>query len=164
MLDPFTALSVAATVVQFVDFGVRLVSEGVELYESGSLAKNDQLELITKDLTRLTKNIVTAPTYALIHSEDETSLKEIAAVCQSIGEELITQLGSLRVQQSGNAFENALESFRKSLRSARKKGKIRSIESRLKKVQDQVKINVLAILRLVILHLNIILAYADSNQ
>ena len=53
MMDPLAALSVAAAVIQFVDFGLTLTSEGVELYESGSLAENDELELITIDLSIL---------------------------------------------------------------------------------------------------------------
>jgi hypothetical protein len=150
MMDPLAALSVAAAVIQFVDFGLTLMSEGVELYESGSLAENDELELITRDLTRLTEDIVAAPTNALNYSEDEASLKKLSTTCQGIGEELLTQLESLRVQASRNNVKQGLESFRKSLRSARKKRKIQSIESRLKRVQDQVKMNILNLLRCVI--------------
>ncbi|KAF8846688.1 hypothetical protein BDZ45DRAFT_755757 [Acephala macrosclerotiorum] len=116
MMDPLAALSIAAAVIQFVDFGLTLVSEGVEFYESGSLAKNDELELITKDLTRLTHD------------------------------KLLPQ--SLRVQPSGNQFKHGLESFRKSLRSTMKKGKIQSIDNRLERVQGQVKMNILNLLTL----------------
>jgi altronate dehydratase len=106
--------------------------------------------LITRDLTSLAEDIVAAPTHALNSAEDEASLKKLASTCQGIGEELPTQLESLRVQPSRNNVKHGLESFRKSLRSARKKGKIQSIDNRLKRVQDQVKINILNLLRFVI--------------
>ena len=35
MLDPLTAVGLAGTVVQFVDFSTKLVSHSVELYEKG---------------------------------------------------------------------------------------------------------------------------------
>lgn len=37
MLDPLTAVGLAGTVVQFVDFSTKLVSHSVELYEKGKL-------------------------------------------------------------------------------------------------------------------------------
>jgi hypothetical protein len=41
-MDPLTALSVAACVVQFVDYGTKLLSKGRELYKSadGALWEN----------------------------------------------------------------------------------------------------------------------------
>jgi hypothetical protein len=47
-MNPFTALSPAGNVVQFVDFGIRLVSRGSELYTlaTGSLTANDEIELL----------------------------------------------------------------------------------------------------------------------
>ena len=43
-----------------VDFGIKLICEGVQPYEKGSLQSNDGIELITDDLTRLTEDIVTS--------------------------------------------------------------------------------------------------------
>ncbi len=50
MLDPFTALSLASSVIQFVDFGVKLLNESAELYHPGSLLKHEDFETITNDL------------------------------------------------------------------------------------------------------------------
>jgi hypothetical protein len=43
MLDPITALGVAGNVVQFVDFGFRLVSNSIELYRDRNLIQHAQL-------------------------------------------------------------------------------------------------------------------------
>lgn len=152
MLDPLTALSVASSVVQFVDFGVKLVSDGAELYEKGQLGDNDELELITRDLTRLTGDVVTSTQPGQTHggetpSKDEYALRELATTCKDIGEQLLDLLESLKVQKSGKILEDGLASFRKALRSAKKKGQIQNIEKRLKKMRDQLNMNILALLR-----------------
>ncbi|KAF8850252.1 hypothetical protein BDZ45DRAFT_197585 [Acephala macrosclerotiorum] len=124
MLDPLTALSVASSVVQFVDFGIKLVSDGVELYEKGRLGNNDELELITKDLTRLTEDIATSTQSEQTHSgkppsKDEYALRELATSCKETGEQLLDLLESLKVQKSGKMLEDGVASFRKALQSAR---------------------------------------------
>jgi hypothetical protein len=43
MLDPITALGVAGNVVQVVDFGFKLVTNGIELYRHRSLIHHQQL-------------------------------------------------------------------------------------------------------------------------
>jgi hypothetical protein len=51
-MDPITALGVAGTIVQFVDFGIRVVSKSNKIYHSGdgSLAENYDLEKVANDL------------------------------------------------------------------------------------------------------------------
>lgn len=55
-MDPLSALSVAAAVVQFVDYGTRLVSKTRELYKStqGALTTNIELEAASKRVQYLT--------------------------------------------------------------------------------------------------------------
>jgi hypothetical protein len=45
-VDPFTALSLAASVVQFVDFGTRTASKIAELYNSASGLTENQKEIL----------------------------------------------------------------------------------------------------------------------
>jgi hypothetical protein len=54
-MDPLSALSLAGNIVQFVDFGLKLLSGAVELYKSpsGTLAAHHELELVTTDLSAL---------------------------------------------------------------------------------------------------------------
>ena len=63
MLDPFTALSLASGVVQFVDFSSKLISEGQELYKSaeGALTENTELKSVTVDLNHLCEKLVVDP-------------------------------------------------------------------------------------------------------
>ena len=52
-MDPFSALGLASNVVQFMEFGTKLISASLELYNSkdGTSSPNSELGIITKDLT-----------------------------------------------------------------------------------------------------------------
>jgi hypothetical protein len=54
-LGPLTALSLAGTIAQFVEFRSKLVSRSQELYSSanGSLSVNEELNLVTETLLKL---------------------------------------------------------------------------------------------------------------
>ena len=56
-LDPLSALSVAASVVQFLDFGNKIVSKGIQAYKSndGALIENAEIEEATQRLAQLSK-------------------------------------------------------------------------------------------------------------
>ena len=52
-MEALVALGLAANVVQFVDFGCRLVSKSREIRRSGSLSQHVNLDLIANDLENL---------------------------------------------------------------------------------------------------------------
>jgi hypothetical protein len=60
VLDPLTALSVAGTIVQFVNFGTRILSRSRQLYHStkGALAQDEEFDFITTHLIKLTAKLV----------------------------------------------------------------------------------------------------------
>jgi hypothetical protein len=84
MLDPLTALGVAGTIVQFVDFTVKLMSKSHELYKStdGALVGNKDLEAIAANLNRLTERLRTdmnrhlLPPVKAIKLRDDVSSKQ----------------------------------------------------------------------------------------
>lgn len=52
VMDPITAIRIAGSIVQFVDFGLKVVSKGNHIYRSGdgSLSEDHDPEVLTKDL------------------------------------------------------------------------------------------------------------------
>jgi hypothetical protein len=54
-MNPLSALSLAGTIIQFVDFGRKLLGGAVDIYRSASrsLAVNDEIELEATDLKEL---------------------------------------------------------------------------------------------------------------
>ncbi|RDW63383.1 hypothetical protein BP6252_10928 [Coleophoma cylindrospora] len=60
MLDPFTSLSLAATLCQFIDFGSKLVKGTYEIYESleGQTKENEELDQRAENLGALSSSFV----------------------------------------------------------------------------------------------------------
>jgi hypothetical protein len=59
LLDPLSALSLTSTVVRFVDFTSKILTKGLEIYSStsGALPVNDELEIISNDLLKVTDRL-----------------------------------------------------------------------------------------------------------
>lgn len=106
-MDPLTALSVAGTIIQFVDFGSKLLTHSVELYRSsrGSLKVHDELELVTGDLRSVVIKLKGAseppPETDRPLTEDERQSEDFRKICDEatrIAEELLNKLSSIRVK------------------------------------------------------------------
>jgi hypothetical protein len=144
MLDPLSSLNLASTVVQFIDFGWKLAAEGCELYRSGSLGRNDELEQITKDIAQFAENLIAANKCSdLGLSNDEKALRQLASSCKVLADKLLSELSTLKLQKP----QNGLESFRTALRSSRKRGSVQGIEKRLEDLQRQLNVRLMNILR-----------------
>jgi hypothetical protein len=140
MLDPLSAIGLASAIVQFVDFSSKLVLEGYELYEKGSIARNDEIQLIAEDLKGLTAGLAKSQTQ---HAHaDEKEMQKLACTCQSLADELLTVLKTLHPQK-----QNSLATFRVAIRSARKKGKVEDMGKRLRRLQGQINTHMIMILR-----------------
>ena len=151
MLDPLTALGVAGNIIQFVDFSIKLASDGVELYRKGALANNSELEQATRDLTYLTGKLASEHQVSQsqsgfvtkLPSKNEVALKELAGSCKELGDEIISVLAELKAKKS----QNGIESFRKAIKNAKRKEKLRKMKERLKTLQDQLTFHLLAVLK-----------------
>ena len=56
-MDPLSALSLAACIVQFIDFGSKLVCKTKEVAENGSLLSVQDLMTITSDLVDISSTL-----------------------------------------------------------------------------------------------------------
>ena len=57
MLDPLSAISLAGTIVQFIDFSAENISKGCEIRQDGSTVDFGELKIIAVDLSKLSENI-----------------------------------------------------------------------------------------------------------
>jgi len=57
-MDPFTALSVATSVLQIIDFGSKLLSVSYEIHQRGSLVGNDDVKFLAEDLRELNNTLL----------------------------------------------------------------------------------------------------------
>jgi hypothetical protein len=105
-MDPLSSLSIAGKVIQFVDFGSRFLSRAGELYKSatGTLAVNDELELVTNDLRALILKIrESASTNTQGAGAEElndpwNSFRKTCNEAASVADEIIERLSKLKVQ------------------------------------------------------------------
>ena len=146
VLDPFSAIGLASSIVQFVAFGSKLLSTATEIHQSieGALPINKELEIVAKDLNNVIakldnaklchKQAVTAEEGVLTEEEklilgekltseerptDEEPLIILADSCKQVAWELLSVLEGLKGQYGHKRWK----SLRQALRSAwREKG------------------------------------------
>ncbi|KAK3691563.1 hypothetical protein LTR37_018572 [Vermiconidia calcicola] len=153
MLDPLSALGVAGNLIQLIDFGFKLVSEGKEIYEStsGALEDNKVAETLANDLAKLTTGVTESQTkWLAAHAEtqldpDEIQLRNLCDRCTEIAVELNIHLQKLKVDE--RAKHRKLKSVKQAIISVWKKEKVEAIANRLEKYQSEVDTQVLFGLR-----------------
>lgn len=119
MLDPLTAISLASCVVQFTEFGIKLVSGSIELYHSvdGANAERSSLEFKIIRLQRLADKIIVPPEQnddGRPASKDERELEYLAESCKSIALDLLSVLEDLKVKKTPG-LGRKWESFQKAV-------------------------------------------------
>ncbi|KAJ5528336.1 hypothetical protein N7513_012495 [Penicillium frequentans] len=151
VLDPLAALSIATSVIQFVDFGTKLLSKSREIYKSadGVLADHAEQVAIASKLANITRGLSkSADTVnALVNpAPEDTALATVAEDCLEIAEDFSAAIDELAVTGDRTKWK----SFRQALKSIWKKEKLE---------QKMAKLN--ALRQLVIIHL---LVVVHKNQ
>ena len=142
-MDPLSALSVAASAVQFVDFSSRLVAGSLELHNSatGQLEEHIDLEHVTKNLDKLTTDLYCSLSLDTL-TENEQRLHELCRNCHGTAIELSKALDKLKAQR-GSKWESVV----KALRSIWSREKIETLRERLDKHRQELILLILVMLR-----------------
>ena len=145
-MDPLTALSLASNVIQVVDFSIRLVSKGVEIYKDGSLAENVDAEEVTQSLKglngKLQRSIQDSKCGGPLN-EDDHYLMGLCAKCEGIANELLTRLGQIKVTGKHRKWKSA----RQALKSVTNKDDLELLARRLGMYRSEINLNVTVSLR-----------------
>ena len=117
VLEALGALSLASSIVQFVDFTSKLISKGNQFYKSndGALEENNELQVIANNLGRLSKGLdEAARTYTASGplNDEGIALQKVAVDCQKIAKDFSTALDELKVLGTQNRWK----SFRKAVK------------------------------------------------
>lgn len=126
-MDLLTILSLAGNIIQFVDFGTRILCTTRELYKStrGTLAAHEEIALVTTDLSRLVEKLK----HCSISSDDDSAgFSKICDEAASLATEIITKLGGLKID-SGKT--RALDSIRKAIKDLWSKDELNALVERL---------------------------------
>jgi hypothetical protein len=138
-MDPLTAFSLAGTIIQFVDFGSKLFSEGRALYGSttGALTANEELELILIDLRAIIAKLKQPlGQFAPVgHSPGAPSTPNsqmtFDSICDGtlkVAEEMIKRIGTLKLK---DGKKRAPEVLRKVVKNAWSKSEMDELQKRL---------------------------------
>jgi predicted nuclease with TOPRIM domain len=146
MLEPLTAIGLAGTLIQFVDFSSKIVSKASAIYASadGALPENQDAETVAQSLQVLDAKI-RAGLATSSGTKSEEALKELCGECDSVAQELLKALEKLKIYDRKTKWK----SMRQALKSVSSKGKIDDISKRLENLRDQLSLSFLVELRYV---------------
>ena len=148
-MDPLTALSVAACVVQFVDYGTKLLSKGRELYKSadGALSENIELEeassrlnLLSSDLQKSLRGGGQGPV-----NERDRALEAICNGCIEVSEDLTARLKKLMLPSDQK--HRVWKSFTLTLKTVWSKENIEETAVKLAKLRSELDTHVILSIR-----------------
>ena len=149
-MDPVSALSTASCIVQFLDFGVRVVSKGNKIYRSidGALAENLDLELITNDLL-LVQTKLQRSTQALgLNDTGEEDTKALRSLGRARGETAERLLTKLKMAKAQGRFRR-WKSLRQALKSVWSKAEVGEMAHILLGFRSELQLRIMLSLRYV---------------
>jgi uncharacterized NAD(P)/FAD-binding protein YdhS len=142
MPDPFTILSLAATIVQFVDVGCKLASGTKEIFDSADGLKKETAELkaLVDDIKGFNGQLINS-----FLSKDEKSLRSLVKTCEEVAEKLEKRLSKLMIRD--DARFRIVESVRVSFESVSKSKDMKVLKQRLLEIQTHVQQRLVVILQ-----------------
>ncbi|OAG42303.1 hypothetical protein AYO21_03471 [Fonsecaea monophora] len=144
VLDPLSAIGLAANIVQFIDFSRRLISDAKEIYHStnGVTTENVELQDVAESLSRLSSTLLNPldQSQAAV-SQTEAEIVKIAAASRVVGDELLAAIQSLT---AGDGSHKKWRSFLQALKTLWKKDKIAKLRKRLEDARSNLSVHVLS--------------------
>ena len=150
-MEALSALSLASNIVQFLDFGLRVLSKGNQIYRSvdGALEENLDLEVVTNDLllmqTKLKRTLI-APGHTQLGSNDVKAFNNLSQSCARVAEKLLERLTMVKAQGRFRRWK----SLRQALKIVWSKKDIENMKDTLQSFRSEMQIHLLVSLRCVI--------------
>lgn len=146
MAEGVAAFSLAANILQFIDFGARVVSNFWSFYKSNRKEANNvpDFSAINADLQRVLSDLQLPYDDG---SGGDIGLVELAKDCRCVAEELKTVLQSLFKARVGNTGKR--DALMAAFKLAWREDEIRSLQEQLNQFKHQLVIHLLASMRLV---------------
>jgi len=144
MPDPLTCIGLAGNIVQFLDFSIKIVAEGYQIYDSatGTAKINEDAEFVASDLVSITERLgdsLKPPGIITVLNQNEQRLDDLSLKCAQIAQELIEKLEKLRIKGKKTFWKG----LGKALRRAWSKDEIDRIQSRLENLREELETEVL---------------------
>lgn len=161
-MDPLTAASLAANVVQFIDFTSKLISQGYEIYKSatGATQENTDIEQLTTNLQAHLKEL-RSPGQITVQTYEEQSIEAIASRCDGMGQVILQDLAKLKVD--GKTKYKRLSSISKALQGLWGRKELQDKVKRLEQFRNQLQFIITNSLRYVPLYYCIVYHQVDQK-
>ena len=146
-MDPITGISLAASVIQLITFGIDAVKTCREIYQKGSVSDYKDLDYTTNHLAGVTnslqQSLQSSITGSRVLTREEKDLIKLAQECEDCAKLLQKELDILQTQPGAST----LHSVRLTARAIRKKGTIDKINQHLQTYQSTLETSLLSRLR-----------------
>lgn len=149
-MEPLSAFSVAAGVVQFLEFTGKVLSEGYEIYKSttGDLQRNADLSQLAKKILQLNNDLQSSLKSTELRSQlspAEEELQNLLSDCSSVANELLAALERLKLEPGEK--KRKWSSFRQALRTIWRQDDITKLQLKLDSYKGQLTMYLLVSLR-----------------
>lgn len=143
-MDPLTAIGLASSIVQFVDYGTKLIGGAREIYYSttGTTAENATLETVVKEIQFWSVRLRTPPSSVL--SREEKGICTLAAECQQISQEILDLIHRIKLKRD----KSRIDAFIAALKEKQHEKEKAELQGRLEKCRNQLAVQVEALDRL----------------
>lgn len=149
-MEALSAISLASNIVQFLEFGLRVLSKGKKIYRSvdGALEENLDLEIVTSDLlvmqTKL-KSTLLSSNHTQLVLDDVKAFNTLSESCAGLAEKLLERLNMVKVQRRFRRWK----SLRQALKIVWSKQDIENMKNILQSFRSEMQTHLLISLRLV---------------
>jgi hypothetical protein len=108
MHDPLTAISLASAIVQFVDYGTKIVLNTKEIYQStsGATDANNRLEAVMDAMMNLYIKLSAGD--SLLQSDTERTLCHIARECHVLSKAISEILQKIKRRKANSVMSSYL--------------------------------------------------------
>lgn len=139
-MDPLTIIGLVSSIVQFVDFGFKVVSKTVEIYQSGNMDEEvANIDSATRDFNLILANLTAVPV------SSDKALNEICESCKISATKLKKALDKLQV----NGKKHVWRSLRTALQTIWDRKEIEELEKQLGMFRSQLNLRITVDLRYV---------------
>ena len=146
VLEALAAVSLATSVLQFIDFSAKIISKGNQYYKTGdgSCDEDKKLQAVGQNLETLSRDLKASmkplTTFSKL-TQAEQALCDIASECENTGFKLKAAVDDLR--KSGS--QTKWKSFRQALKSQWKRDEIEATLRELRMVREDLVIHLLVV-------------------
>lgn len=131
MADPSALIGLVSSVITFIDFGLKIVSEIKNVRDSkhGTTAEAHELRMIIDHIRQLNDQVKGQHLSRQSLSPDESRMLDMVVECENLAIKLLHTINTLKMRDEIRS--KTLESARVAVRSYLKRDEIKALRSRL---------------------------------